>query len=107
MKRKWHLIVAYESVWNVRICPEEAHQVRRGGRPLADLLWDEEEVVDVAVLDAGGDVVDDRAGRRVVSGHVLPREDPQVDPFLDDDVRELRLVASWKETTAFAATAAA
>lgn len=64
---------------------------RRDGA-LVDFLGHEEEVVDVAVLDARDNVVDDGAGRRVDAGPVLHGEDTQVDPLLDDNVGELRLV---------------
>ena len=74
------------------VAKKDAHEVGRRDGALVDFLGHEEEVVDVAVLNARDNVVDDGAGRRVNAGPVLHCEDPKVDPLLDDNVSELRLV---------------
>ena len=63
--------------------------VRGGHGALADMLRHQEEVVEVPLGDG---VVEDGSGRRVIQLLADLMEDPCVDPLLDHDEAEARVV---------------
>ena len=88
--------VCAQSLWWLSF-GAEIHEVRGGDRTLIDILRHQEEVLEVPSSDR---VVQDYAGLWVVHLHVsgrfrvaLEREDPGVDPLLNDDEVECWAVA--------------